>query len=152
MFLDRNVCGRKFQSSTLSGWLTTLLQLLKIKHEMNPIIQSPTYMYHIYSLVPRPLQFFVLRFVFSIIHGSRRVVKRRRPGTLIMWMTSGGPKVHADVGGGRGPHSNTWNNTLDFIIKCSVTRQDPSHSQDLKYMYFAWPVCNLPSGLLCIYS
>ena len=39
MFLDRNVRGRKFQSSTLSGWLTTLLQLLKIKHENVPHLQ-----------------------------------------------------------------------------------------------------------------
>ena len=55
-------------------------------------------------------------------------------GTLIMWMTLGGPEV--DVGG-RGAHSNTWNNVLDFIIEHSDCE------------YSAWPVRNLLSGLLC---
>ena len=51
------------------------------------------------SLVPRPPPFFVLRFAFSIIHGSRRVRKTGKAWEhlYITWMTSGGHKV--DVGG-----------------------------------------------------
>ena len=58
------------------------------------------------SLVPRPPPFFVLRFAFSIIHGSGRVAKNGEDlGTLITWMTSGGREV--DVGGGCGAHPQT---------------------------------------------
>ena len=45
--------------------------------------------------------------------------------------------------GGRGPHIN---NILDFIIGCSVTRQDLRRSQDCEY--HIWPVRNSLSGLL----
>ena len=48
--------------------------------------------------------------------------------------------------GGRGPHSN---NVLDFIIECSVARQDPRHSLDREYS--TWLVRNSLSGLLCAY-
>ena len=56
-------------------------------------------------------------------------------GTPTTWLTSGGRKV--DVGG-RGQHSNTWNNVLDFIIERSTARQDPRRSQD--HEYSTWPV------------
>ena len=62
-------------------------------------------------------------------------------------MTSGGHKV--DNGGRRGPHSNTWNNTLDFIIECFVARQDPRCLQD--HEYSAGPVRSPLSGLLHMY-
>ena len=55
--------------------------------------------------------------------------------------TSGGREV--DVGG-RGPHSNLWNNVLDFIIERSTARQDPRRSQDCKHS--TWPVRNSLSG------
>ena len=72
-----------------------------------------------YSLVPRPPPFFVLRFSFSIIHGSEERKKRGRPGNTYhvndVWWTQGGHM------GGRGPRSN---NVLDFIIECPNDSQD----------------------------
>ena len=45
-----------------------------------------------FSLVPRPTPFFVLRFAFSIIHGGERA--RGRPGNTChvndVWWTRGG--------------------------------------------------------------
>ena len=46
------------------------------------------------SLVLRPSPFFVLRFLFSIIHGSGRARKRGRPGNTyhmndVWWMQGG---------------------------------------------------------------
>ena len=75
------------------------------------------------SLIPSCFPFLVLWFAFSIIHKSRRAPKKNKKknreslGTLITLMTSGGHKL--DMGGGRGPHSNT---VLDFIIEYSVAR------------------------------
>lgn len=37
--------------------------------------------------------------------------------------------IKVDVGGGRGPHLN---NTLDFIIKCSIIMQDPTDVHKIK--------------------
>ena len=55
-------------------------------------------------------------------------------------MTFGGHKVEL---GGKDPHSN---NILDFIIDCSVARQEPRHSQD--HEYSAWRVRNSFSSSL----
>ena len=88
-------------------------------------IKSPAVKIHLHNLLPGPPQFFVPRFLFSVILITYDV----------KW-TQGW--------GGCGPHSN---NMLDFIIKCSVARQDPRHSQD--YEYSIWLVRNLLSGLLC---
>ena len=49
----------------------------------------------VHSLVPRPPPFFVLRFAFSIIHGSRKRKKWERPEFI---HHVSGCKV--DVGGG----------------------------------------------------
>ena len=69
------------------------------------------------SLVPRPPPFFVLRFSFSIIHGSGAKMGKA-------WEHLSRERRLVDVRwtyGGRGPHSN---NTLDFIIERSNDSQD----------------------------
>ena len=74
-------------------------------------------------------RFFVLRFVFSVIHGTGRAAKNGKgPGTLITWMTFGGHEV--DVWG-EGPHSNK---ALDFIIERSNDSQDPRCSRHQQYL------------------
>ena len=86
------------------------------------------------------LSCFVFWFAFSIIHASGRVQKNGEGlETLIMWMMIGGRE--ADVGRGRGPHSN---NILDFIIECSNDSQDPRRSQDQQYSTL--PVRNMLCG------
>ena len=65
---------------------------------MSPVVQSSSPVHCTVNLVPRPPPFFVLQFVFSTKHGSRRAAKNGEGlGTLITWMTSGGHAV--DVGG-----------------------------------------------------
>lgn len=72
--------------------------------------------------------FIVVQFVFSIIHGSERVVKNEEGlGTFTTGMTSGGSKVYVR---GRSPHSN---NMLKFRFECSTARQDLRRSQDQEY-------------------
>ena len=67
------------------------------------------------------LPFFVLWFVFSIIHKNGGTLKNGEGlGTPVTWMTSGGGEV--DVGGEKG---STFNNILDIIIKRFVARQGP---------------------------
>ena len=89
--------------------------------------------------------FFVLRFAFSIIHGSGRVWKTGEGHgnsyhvNDVRWTRDG----HR---GGRGRTRIHENNVLDFIIEHSTARQDPRCSQDHKYS--AWPVRNSLSGLL----
>ena len=76
------------------------------------------------SLVPRPPPFIVLRFSFSIIHGSRRA---RKTGKAWEHLSREWRLVDARwTYGGRGPRSN---NALDFIIECSNDSQDSWGSQ-----------------------
>jgi len=71
------------------------------------------------SLVPRPSPFFVLRFSFSIIHGSERA---RKTGKAWEHLSCEWRLVDARLTyWGRGPRSN---NVLDFIIEHSNDSQD----------------------------
>ena len=54
------------------------------------------------SLVPWPLLFFVLGFVFSIIHGSGRAVKNFHHSSASMYYTERKPKNEEQKRGGLG--------------------------------------------------
>ena len=82
------------------------------------------------SLVPSPPLgfFFVLRFVFSIIHGGERTPKNNdRLGSFIIWMMSSGCKV--DVGGEGAMQPQKQHTGLSVGVLC--------HSSGLQ-MLAAW--------------
>ena len=96
----------------LYPWSTMHKQLVRVSSVTLPDS-------HGYSLIPRPPPFFVVRFVFSIIHGSRRAWKTEKA-----WSH---PSYEWTQGGHREEGPNHKNNALVHPFKRSTAVPDLRH-------------------------